>query len=118
MYQKNKKRGTALMTVALVAAGVLTAQLFMGYSTETEKTTAVLEYAEACADSACVDEAELYDDCEMEDGTVYVCTGEKSVAYHKHSRCRGLSNCSAEIKGVTTDIAQRMGRRKCRICYR
>lgn len=48
--------------------------------------------------------------------SVYVCTGEKSVAYHATKNCRGLNRCGGDIKAVTLSQAKAMGRRACRIC--
>lgn len=46
---------------------------------------------------------------------VYVCTGPKSKRYHGNKNCRGLQNCSEEIKKVTVDKAKGMGRTPCKI---
>lgn len=50
--------------------------------------------------------------------TVYICTGSKSYAYHKKSKCRGLNNCQSEIIAVSESDAKNAGYRKCKICYR
>ena len=47
---------------------------------------------------------------------VYICTGPKSVAYHKVSSCKGLNNCSTSVKKVTLTDAKKMGRRPCKVC--
>ena len=60
--------------------------------------------------------AALSSTCRNGAGYVYVCTGEKSVAYHATRNCRGLNRCSGEIKAVTLSEAKAMGRRACRIC--
>lgn len=49
---------------------------------------------------------------------VYICTGSSSRCYHKTSTCYGLNNCKGEIKKITLEEAQRMGRRECGICYK
>ncbi len=50
---------------------------------------------------------------------VYVCTGGSSKRYHKTSQCRGLENCSKNIKKVTLSYAEEtMKRTPCKICYR
>ena len=51
------------------------------------------------------------------DTKVYICTGPKSECYHKTASCRGLKNCSGQIKHVTLAEAQALHRRKCKICY-
>lgn len=48
---------------------------------------------------------------------VYVCTGPKAKVYHKTPNCKGLENCSKEIKKVTLEQAQKMNRRACKLCY-
>ena len=60
--------------------------------------------------------AALSSTCRNGAGYVYVCTGEKSVAYHAVKSCRGLNRCSGEIKAVTLSQAKAMGRRACKIC--
>ena len=48
--------------------------------------------------------------------TVYICTGGKSVCYHSTPNCKGLRNCSREIKEITLEDAQKMNRRPCKMC--
>ena len=48
---------------------------------------------------------------------VYICTGPNAKRYHSSSTCRGLDNCSKEIKKVTISIAKDKGRTPCKICY-
>lgn len=48
--------------------------------------------------------------------TVFICSGPKSVAYHSRKGCRGLNNCSTEIREVSFVYAQKIGRRACLIC--
>jgi hypothetical protein len=48
---------------------------------------------------------------------VYICTGPQSKVYHKHSNCKGLRNCSKDIKQITLDKAKSMNRRACKLCY-
>lgn len=48
---------------------------------------------------------------------VYVCMGQYATTFHAYSSCNGLSKCQAEIKTVTLQTAQEMGRRPCKMCY-
>lgn len=47
---------------------------------------------------------------------VYICTGPSSKTYHISPKCNGLRNCSKEIKKVTKQQAEQMGRRPCKVC--
>lgn len=49
---------------------------------------------------------------------VYICSGPKSIAYHRSSRCKGLSRCSSIISKVSLAEAKNLNRRSCRIEYR
>lgn len=51
------------------------------------------------------------------DGRVYICTGPQSKRYHRSSYCRGLNNCSGNIKAVNIETAEAYNRTPCRICY-
>lgn len=51
-----------------------------------------------------------------EQSYVYICTGPSSKTYHVSPKCNGLRNCSKEIKKVTKEQAERMGRRPCKVC--
>ena len=51
------------------------------------------------------------------DGSVYICTGPKSKAYHRTDRCSGLNRCSGDIVSVSLEKAKQMGRRACKKCY-
>ena len=49
---------------------------------------------------------------------VYICTGSKSVCYHKTDKCKGLKNCSGKIKKITEkEAVDTYKRRKCKVCY-
>jgi hypothetical protein len=48
---------------------------------------------------------------------VYICQGPHSKVYHKSQNCKGLNNCSTDLKTITVQEAQIMGRRACRIEY-
>lgn len=48
---------------------------------------------------------------------VYICKGPKAYAYHSHSRCSGLNNCSTDIYSVYYSDAVNMGRTACQKCY-
>lgn len=49
---------------------------------------------------------------------VYICTGSKSLKYHKSPSCYGLSKCSGTVKELTLEEAKKMGRTPCGICYK
>ena len=53
----------------------------------------------------------------QESEQVYICTGGSSKTYHKTDKCNGLRRCSKEIKQITKEQAEEMGRRPCKICY-
>lgn len=53
-----------------------------------------------------------------EQSYVYICTGPSSKVYHTSPKCNGLRNCSKDIKKVTLEQAQQMGRRACKICVK
>lgn len=48
--------------------------------------------------------------------TVYICTGPKAKVYHKYKDCKGLRNCSGDVKEISLEKAKR-SRRPCKICY-
>lgn len=48
---------------------------------------------------------------------VYICTGGSSKRYHSNPKCKGLSNCQAEIKKVSKSYAETKGRTPCKLCY-
>ena len=47
---------------------------------------------------------------------IYICTGPKAKVYHHTPKCKGLRKCNGNIKPVTKEKAETMGRRACRIC--
>lgn len=49
--------------------------------------------------------------------TVYICTGPKAQVYHSSATCRGMNRCSEEIKAISLANAEKMERRKCKICW-
>jgi hypothetical protein len=49
---------------------------------------------------------------------VYICTGRYARAYHNTTDCRGIRACKAEIRTVTLEEAQKIGRTPCRYCYK
>jgi len=57
-------------------------------------------------------------DIQLISGSVYICTGPSSKAYHKTKNCKGLRNCSKEIISVTLDEAKNMNRKPCGYCYK
>lgn len=48
---------------------------------------------------------------------VYICTGKNAYRYHNNIECRGLNQCSDEIKKVTLEYAKKKKRTPCKICY-
>lgn len=49
--------------------------------------------------------------------SVYLCTGNYSIAYHIKRDCKGLNNCKAKIITVTyQDAVKKYGRKSCRFC--
>lgn len=61
--------------------------------------------------------AEYEEESTESEGKVYICTGPSSKRYHKSSDCMGLSSCSADIRCVTVDYAEKLGRTPCKRCY-
>lgn len=55
--------------------------------------------------------------CSNKSNSVYICTGPYAKAYHNTDECRGILSCKAEIKLITLDEAQKMGRTPCGYCY-
>ncbi len=51
-------------------------------------------------------------------GDVYVCTGPYAKKYHKVKTCKGLKNCSGEIKQISKEKAEADGKTACKLCYR
>lgn len=49
---------------------------------------------------------------------VYLCMGPKSSAYHLTPNCRGLRNCSTQLKKMSEKEAVSKGRHACRFCCR
>ena len=54
----------------------------------------------------------------MDEAQVYICTGPSSKKYHRKSTCKGLKNCSKEVKRVTMSEATGKGRTPCKWCYK
>ena len=50
--------------------------------------------------------------------SVFICQGPRAKVYHKAKNCKGLNNCSTDLKAVTVRQAKNMGRRACKIEYR
>jgi hypothetical protein len=56
---------------------------------------------------------------ELNGQSVFICTGNYSVAYHSNSDCRGLNNCRASIISVNKEYAAYdKERRPCCICWK
>lgn len=49
---------------------------------------------------------------------VYLCMGPKGSAYHLTPNCRGLKNCSTQLKKMSEKEAVSKGRHACRFCCR
>lgn len=49
---------------------------------------------------------------------VYLCMGPKSSAYHLTPNCRGLRNCSTQLKKMSEKEAVSKGRHACGFCCR
>jgi hypothetical protein len=61
----------------------------------------------------------LFSVIEINAQTVFICTGNYSVAYHSKSDCRGLNNCRATVVSVTAQYAVNTAeRRPCCICWK
>ncbi len=50
--------------------------------------------------------------------SVYVCTGPHARRYHKSASCKGLRNCSREIKKISLEQAKKLHKTPCHICYK
>lgn len=50
--------------------------------------------------------------------SVYVCTGPHARRYHKFASCKGLRNCSREIKKISLEQAKKLHKTPCHICYK
>jgi len=48
--------------------------------------------------------------------TVYICTGPHAKVYHSTTKCKGLENCSKEVKVVSYDSIKGK-RRACKLCW-
>lgn len=72
----------------------------------------------ACTNNKTPKAGQFYDPQEQETGEVYVCTGEKSHAYHSNENCYGLSRCSRDIIKVTIEEAKEHGRTPCHYCHK
>jgi hypothetical protein len=49
--------------------------------------------------------------------TVYLCMSKTSYAYHSSDDCQGLNRCSHEVKSMSADDAQKLGKRTCQKCW-
>jgi hypothetical protein len=50
---------------------------------------------------------------------VYICTGPKSIVFHRNSQCKGLQECRSKIILVLRSEAKTAYRRRhCYVCYR
>lgn len=46
-------------------------------------------------------------------GSIYVCNGPSSHAYHKDKNCMGLRHCSTNIEQISKEEAEAKGRHLC-----
>jgi hypothetical protein len=53
----------------------------------------------------------------VEQTKVYVVMSSSSYAYHKTKNCSAVKKATHEVKEVTLEEAQKMGRKPCKICY-
>ena len=53
----------------------------------------------------------------LEQQKVYVVMSNTAYAYHSNKDCKGLRNATHEIRQVTVEEAEKMGRHPCKICY-
>lgn len=56
------------------------------------------------------------DGAKEDENQVLVCISSTSHRYHTHY-CRGLKECTHEVKEVTLEEAKSMGRTPCGYCY-
>jgi hypothetical protein len=47
---------------------------------------------------------------------VLVCMGSSSKSYHSTSVCKGVHHCASEVKRMSKDDAEKLGRTPCPIC--
>lgn len=52
-----------------------------------------------------------------EEVAVYICVSKTAKRYHCDRDCRGLNNCTHEIKIVTVKEAEKRGLTPCKLCY-
>lgn len=52
-----------------------------------------------------------------DEATVYICVSKTAKRYHCDRDCRGLNNCTHEIKIVTVKEAEKRGLTRCKLCY-
>ncbi len=52
-----------------------------------------------------------------EESTVYICVSKTAKRYHCDRDCRGLNNCTHEVKIVTVKEAEKRGLTPCKQCY-
>lgn len=58
----------------------------------------------------------LFASCTTSQEAVYICTGQYAKAYHTNRNCLGLSNCAGEVKEVSLQDAEDIGRHACGFC--
>ena len=70
------------------------------------------------ADGKILKNGQFYDSQEAETGTVWICTGKSSHAYHSTDECYGIKACKGKVKKVLLEDARNMGRTPCHYCHK
>ena len=60
----------------------------------------------------------LYSEETTNDSIVYICTSETAKKYHKYADCRWLEKCSAKIKEISIEKAEKQRKTPCKSCYK
>lgn len=55
---------------------------------------------------------------DSKDEMVWICTGRNSQCYHRVANCRGLETCGGNVRQIKVEMAQKLDRRECKICYK
>lgn len=49
--------------------------------------------------------------------SVYICSDSSAKVYHSSYTCRGMESCKGDVMGVSLEKAEKMGKKKCKICF-
>lgn len=71
----------------------------------------------SCLNNKGLDNATLSEETVLESEKVFICTGRYSKRYHSDEYCKGLMNCSGDVRSVSLQEAEEMGKTPCRYCY-